>query len=261
MHLKIISFNLRFDKPDPGEQNWRRRRSAIATLLKEYAPDLIGTQEGLAHQLLDLHRLLPQYQSVGGDRVGTGTDEYCAIFYRSERLECVETGDFFLSDTPEVPGSISPGWGNPAPRMATWAAFAVAGEAKKTALFNTHLDYHSAKARELGARAICDYLQRLQLEDYYFFATGDFNATPDSLPRETFKQPLANNLQLNDALAGVAREQQVSFHDFTGTGFIAVDTIYYDSRVSLQMAKVDTLRWQGVLPSDHFPVIGEFTSE
>ena len=257
MHLKILSFNLRFDKPDPGEQNWRVRRRAIAELINEYAPDLIGTQEGLAHQLLDLHRLLPQYQSVGGDRAGTGTDEYCAIFYRPRRLECLETGDFFLSDTPEVPGSISPCWENPAPRMVTWAVFTLAGE--RVTLLNTHLDYHSARARELGAKLICDYLQFKPM-DSYCFLTGDFNAAPGTLPRETFQQSLANHLRLNDALAEVEKEQQMSYHEFTGKGFDAVDTIYYDSRVSLQMAKIDSSRRQGVLPSDHFPVIGEFTA-
>ena len=74
-----MSFNIRYDKPDPDERNWRVRREAVAALIAHYSPDIIGTQEARANQLLDLHRLLPKYQSLGSDRRGTGLDENCAI--------------------------------------------------------------------------------------------------------------------------------------------------------------------------------------
>jgi endonuclease/exonuclease/phosphatase family metal-dependent hydrolase len=70
MEIKVMSFNLRYDKPDPGENAWTVRKEAAASLISHYAPDIIGTQEGKAHQLLDLHRLLPDYQSLGGDAFG-----------------------------------------------------------------------------------------------------------------------------------------------------------------------------------------------
>ena len=254
-----MSFNLRYDKPDPGNNAWTVRKAAVAASIAHYAPDIIGTQEGKAHQLLDLHRLLPDYQSVGGDRTGTGVGEYCAIFYRQERLRCLKTGDFFLSDTPEIPGSISSHWGNALPRMVTWAVFAVAGEEKTLAVFNTHLDYKSEKARELGAKLICDRLTHLNFAESYLFCTGDFNAEPGTLPRETLKQPLSNGVTLQDALAGVQLDHQLSFHDFTGKAFVAIDTIYYDSRVNLRNVKLNTEQWQGVWPSDHFPVVADFT--
>ncbi|HBB33786.1 MAG TPA: endonuclease/exonuclease/phosphatase [Cyanobacteria bacterium UBA8803] len=258
MQLKLMTLNLRHDKPDPGKNAWTVRKEAVAAIITYHAPDIIGTQEGKAQQLLDLHRLLPDYQSIGGDRTGTNTGEYCAIFYRQDRLKCRDRGDFFLSDTPDVPGSISPNWGNPLPRMTSWAVFAVKGESKTVTCFNTHLDYKSAKARELGAKLICDRLTRLQPEDTYLFLTGDFNAEPSSLPREIFSPPLPNGLTLRDALAEVTLEHQLSFHNFTGQPFAAVDTIYYDSQVNLQQVKVDNSQWQGIWPSDHFPVIADF---
>lgn len=254
-----MSFNLRYDKPDPGDKAWTVRKKSVAALIAHYAPDIIGTQEGKAHQLLDLHRLLPNYQSVGSDRTGTGTGEYCVIFYRTQRLRCLDTRDFALSETPEIPGSISSDWGNPLPRMTSCAVFANAtGEKQKITVFNTHLDYRSAQARELGAMLIRDRISRLNLSDSYFFLTGDFNAAPGTVPRETLKQSLPNGVNLHDALAGIELEHQQSFHDFTGKAFAAVDTIYYDSRVSLRNVKVDTLAWKGILPSDHFPVVADF---
>lgn len=258
MKIRVITLNLRYDKPDPGDYAWTIRKQAVTALITHYAPDVIGTQEGKAHQLLDLHRLLPDYQSVGGDRTGTGTGEYCAIFYRTRRLRCLSSGDFSLSDTPEIPGSISPNWGNPIPRMVSWAVFAVGSEDKRVTVFNTHLDYRSEKARELSAQLLRDRFSQLNPDDSYLFLTGDFNAEPGTLPRELLQRPLPNGIVLHDALADVGLEHQMSFHDFTGEAFVAVDTLYYDSRVKMQQVKVDNQRWQEIWPSDHFPVVAEF---
>lgn len=258
MKIKIITFNIRYDKPDPDNQDWRIRRDAIAALIQESDPDIIGTQEGKAHQLLDLHRRLPNYQSIGGDRTGTGTGEHCAIFYHQDRLKCLDSGDFYLSDTPDSAGSVSPDWGNPLPRMTTWAVFSLAQASKTITCFNTHLDYNSAKARELGARLIRDRLSHHNPDTTYFFLTGDFNAEPNSLPREILSQPLANQITLNDALSDIEVEKQLSFHDFTGKPFAAVDTIYYDSRLRRETVTIDNRKCLGIFPSDHFPIIANF---
>jgi endonuclease/exonuclease/phosphatase family metal-dependent hydrolase len=251
-----MTFNLRYDKPDPGEFNWQVRRSAIASVITHYTPDLIGTQEAKAHQILDLHRLLPQYQSVGRDRVGKGTDEHCAIFYRHESLACLETQDSFLSETPEVPGSISHSWGNPLPRMVTWGLFRL-GEnpAVQVALCNTHLDYNSAKARQMSAKLITQTYPKIAPAKAYRFLTADFNAAPNAPSRRGFAS------WLTDALQDLPLAQQMTYNDFTDEAREPIDTIYYDSKVELDWVKVDRDRWDGVLPSDHFPVIAEFKLE
>lgn len=261
MEIRVMSFNLRYDKPDPGNHAWMVRKHAVAALIAHYTPDIVGTQEGLAHQLLDLHRLLPDYQSVGNDRTGTNTGEYCAIFYRTGRLQCLKSQDFCLSDTSEIPGSISPDWGNPVPRMASYALFAVTGGARTVTVFNTHLDYKSPRARELGAVLIRARMEHLDLSESYLFLTGDFNTAADTIPRAALTSPLSNGVTLHDVLATVELEHQLSFHDFTGQAIAAVDTIYYDSRVSLGHVKVDTRQWLGIWPSDHFPVVADFVTQ
>jgi endonuclease/exonuclease/phosphatase family metal-dependent hydrolase len=261
MEIRVMSFNLRYDKPDPGNHAWTVRKHAVAALIAQYAPDIIGTQEGKAHQLLDLHRLLPDYQSVGSDRTGTNTGEYCAIFYRTERFQCLKSQDFYLSDNPDIPGSMSSDWGNPVPRMASCAVFAVTGGARTVTVFNTHLDYKSAKARELGAVLIRDRMGHVDSAESFLFLTGDFNAAPDTIPRQALNSPLPNGVTLHDVLATVELEHQLSFHDFTGQAIAAVDTIYYDSRVSLGYVKVDTRQWLGIWPSDHFPVVADFATQ
>lgn len=258
MLLKIISLNIRYDKPDPDVKNWRVRRKAIASLISHYLPDLIGTQEGKAHQLLDLHRMLPNYQSIGRDRTGNDTGERCTIFYNTERLKCVETGDFSLSETPEIPGSVTQHWKNNYPRMVTWGKFQTLDEKINIIHYNTHLDHNSEVARKLGAKLIVDRLRNLTLSKNYLFLTGDFNASPETIERQTFLEPLANDHYLKDALDDVEMSQQLSFHDFTDEPFLAIDTIYYDHRVTLQAIKVDQDKWENLFPSDHCPVIGDF---
>lgn len=248
-----MTFNLRYDKPDPGEFNWQVRRSAIASAIAHYTPDLIGTQEAKAHQLLDLHRLLPQYQSVGRDRVGKGTDEHCAIFYRRQRLACLRFKDSFLSETPEVPGSITHSWGNPLPRMATWGVFRFTENSSvQVALCNTHLDYNSAKARQMSAKLITQTYPKIAPATVYRFLTADFNAAPSAPSRQEFAS------WLMDALQDVPLAEQMTYNDFTDEAQEPIDTIYYDSRAHLDWVKVDRERWEGVLPSDHFPVIAQF---
>ncbi|MFM7477070.1 MAG: hypothetical protein ACKO2T_15515, partial [Microcystis aeruginosa] len=38
MKLTAMSFNIRYDKPDTDERNWRVRREAVAALIAHYSP-------------------------------------------------------------------------------------------------------------------------------------------------------------------------------------------------------------------------------
>lgn len=252
MLFRFASFNLRYDKPDEGNCNWRLRREVVADVVRHHQLDLVGTQEGLAHQLLDLHRRLRDYQSVGGDRDGDGHGERCAIFYRRP-WNCERTGDIWLSDTPEVPGSIGADWGNFQPRMATWGVFRCGDrpDAPGAILLNTHLDYNSAIARQKGVEVIVQQLSQLDLPDLPLVITGDFNCTADSVPRQTLQQ----RLNLVDVLAERPQAEQMTYHEFTRTAFDAVDSVYLDRRFRLEQCQIDSQPRETVYPSDHYPVI------
>ena len=260
MVIKIITFNIRYDKPDPGNFSWQFRKNSVASLIYEYAPDIIGTQEVKVNQLSDLQQFLSNYDYLGSDRTGTGNDEYCAIFFNKNKLNCLDRGDFWLSDTPDIPGSITPTWENNLPRIATWAKFDIVGENQQIFIVNTHLDYHSKKSRKLSAKLICDRLQteKFNPDKSFVFVTGDFNDKPDSIARKTFVNPLDNGLSLLDALSNLKLNNQMTYNNFTDQAFLPIDTIYYDSRLNLQSVKVIKKKYDGIIPSDHFPVLGEF---
>ncbi|MEM9543719.1 MAG: endonuclease/exonuclease/phosphatase family protein, partial [Cyanobacteria bacterium P01_E01_bin.42] len=207
-----MTFNLRYDRPDPGKQNWQIRKAAIAELIHHYQPDLIGTQELKPHQLSELKELLPDYQTIGGDRRGDGSDEYCAIFYQQSRINCLETEDFYLSETPTIAGSITPHWDNYAPRMVTWGRFAMDNSARSLTLLNTHFPHLSHKARELSAELIIRYCDRFPLAESYLFLTGDFNALPNSKERKILKHPISSRVHFQDALESLPMKDQKTFH-------------------------------------------------
>lgn len=258
MQIKVMTFNLLYDKPRAESNIWQDRCQAISAIISVYKPDIIGTQECKPNQLLDLLKLLPEYHSVGGDRTGTGADEHCAIFYRHQQFKCLSTGDFYLSETPEIPGSITSEWGNNLPRMATWAVLAT--QLGNITVFNTHLDYKSKQSRELSAKLICDRINNIvNIEKSFILLTGDFNANPDENTRQIFSKFTLNNVQIIDALAQVNLNNQMTFHYFSGTAFAAIDTIYYDSRLHLDEVKIENQQWQGIWPSDHFPVVAYLT--
>jgi endonuclease/exonuclease/phosphatase family metal-dependent hydrolase len=256
--MKILTLNIRYDKPDPGNNDWKFRRHAIVQLVQNHNPDIIATQEGKAHQLLDLHRLLPDYQSIGTDKMGNGTGEYSAIFYHCQRFYCANFHDFWLSNTPNLVGSLSTEWGNKTPKIVTWGDFISRKTQQKITIFNTHLDYYSEQARKLSIPLIQKYLSQVDPQQSLLVLLGDFNAQPNSEERQELLKLLPNQIKLLDTLSDFPLNNQQTFHDFTGQGIAAVDTIYYDSRMPLKLITIDQKQIEGIWPSDHFPVIAEF---
>jgi endonuclease/exonuclease/phosphatase family metal-dependent hydrolase len=143
--LRIMTFNLRRDVDHDAENRWSERRDRVAAIVRDHAPDVLGTQEGLPHQLADLDARLDGYERIGGCRRGDATDEACSIFYATGRLRALAWGDLWLSDTPGVAGSAT--WGNRLPRIVTWARFQDKATGREFTVANTHLDHESEEAR------------------------------------------------------------------------------------------------------------------
>jgi endonuclease/exonuclease/phosphatase family metal-dependent hydrolase len=179
--LTVLTLNLRFDNPGDGQHAWPHRREAVGNLLRAQAPLLLGTQEGLADQLEELQAQLPGYASFGMARGSPEQDEHCRVFYLTNALRLRRHGDFWLSETPDQPGSRTESWGNGFPRIATWGEFEpIEGGAPFTFL-NTHLDHASPVARERAAEQIVRFLRQPDVAPPAIVC-GDMNAAPDSLP-------------------------------------------------------------------------------
>lgn len=250
--LRVMSFNVRLMPADDGENRWEARRDLLVQTIRRADADVFGTQELFKEQGDYIVAGLPQYAWFGRGRRGDDGDEHMGVFYRKDRLRVIESGDFWLSDTPEVAGSIS--WGNLYPRMVAWALFEHKADGRRFYFFNTHFPYREqdGEARTRGAKLIAQRLAQLP-QGVPVVVTGDFNDVPDS----GAYRALAATLQ--DAWTAAARRSgpEATFHDFTGKADHRIDWIWSKG---LQARRVRTITDQrnGRYPSDHFPVLADY---
>ncbi|WP_426687470.1 endonuclease/exonuclease/phosphatase family protein [Rhodanobacter ginsengiterrae] len=248
--LRIMTFNVRVPV-DTGLNAWENRRDLMVQVIKAQHPDLLGTQELTQEQGEYIAAHLPGYAWFGQGREGGTRGEHMGVFYRTDRLTVLRSGDFWLSDTPDVPGSRT--WGQPLPRMVTWAHFRLRDGGGDFDYFNTHFPYREedVRARMLSADEILQRIGQLPSAARVILA-GDFNCAPES----PVHAKLTRNLR--DAwLAAVAHSGPAkTFHNFTGNPDQRIDWIL--SRGFKAMAVQTLTTHEGArYPSDHFPVIAE----
>lgn len=246
--LRVMSFNVRTPVDTEPGRRWEDRRDAMVALLRDQHPAVFGTQELVEKQADYLVEHLPGYRWFGEGRRGGKGDEHMGVFYDSAQLTVVESGNFWLSDTPDVAGSIT--WGNLMPRMVTWALFQRQADGKRFYLLNTHLPYRDEDEprRVLGARLIVDRLAALP-KDIPVVVTGDFNSEPGSTTYQAFTRALGDARRL----AGKVDGPRLTFHDFSGKPTVELDWILVRGFRVDRFSTLDD-RPGGVLPSDHFPV-------
>ena len=252
--LRVVTFNVRWDAPG-DEYRWDQRRAHSVRLLGDWSPDLIGLQEPLHSQLEQIAAALPAYTVLGvGREDGRQEGEFCPILYRKARFDLQESGTFWLSGTPSVPGSAD--WGNRIPRICTWARLLDREAGREFSLYNVHLDHESQPAREKGVRLLVDTL-RQRADDSPVISpvivTGDFNAEPGN--------PAIRRLQAEDSPVPVSaldiaqQSPPGTFHGFTGSASGGpIDYIFLSPE--WQVLEATVLAGDGArpFPSDHFPV-------
>jgi len=249
--LRVMSFNVRVPVAADGPNRWEARRDLLVRTVREQRPDVMGTQELHQEQGDYIVAKLPQYAWFGIDRFGGHKDEHMGVFYRKDRLRVLDSGNFWLSDTPDKPASIT--WGNVFPRMVTWALFEDKANGRRFYYYDTHFPYREQDedARTKSAQEILAHLAKLPA-DAPFVLTGDLNTGPDSRTYALFAQ------RLKDARAIAPRVEgpEKTFHNFTGTPDQRIDFIFVRGFRAERYATVTTQQ-DGHYPSDHFPVLAE----
>ena len=247
--LRVMTFNIRYGTAQDGDNAWQLRRALTFRAIRDYAPNVLGVQEALRFQLDEIRRELPQYGEVGvGRDDGIEKGEYSAILFDRRRLTPLESGTFWLSDTPETPGSMS--WGNRITRIVTWARFR---DRNGTTfyVFNTHWDHESQPSRERSALLTLERIRRRAAANDPVLITGDFNAG-ESNP--AFRSLLNGFSDTFRALHPNA-QQTGTFHAFRGErNGDKIDAILASPEWQPIEAAVVLLAEDGRYPSDHFPV-------
>lgn len=250
--MRLMTFNLRFATPIDGPNAWEFRKELVAQIILSHAPDLLGTQEGTVPQLNYLEERLSGYAPLTAHRRVDPTCQYPTIFYRPERFRVRESGEFWLSETPEAHRSMS--WCSAFPRMVTYGLFQETGRQEWFYFINTHLDHVSEEARLQGARMIRRHFFPL---DKPMILVGDFNEPP-GFP--VFQALIRDDSPLRDTWREVypSGEEAPTQHGFNGKprGH-RIDWILTTPPFSVRRVAIVTDHEDGRYPSDHFPYEAE----
>jgi endonuclease/exonuclease/phosphatase family metal-dependent hydrolase len=252
--VKVMTYNIRLDTPVDSINQWPKRTQKVFDLIKKYDPDILGVQEAIHHQLMDLVKNLPQYDYVGvGRDDGKTKGEYSAILYKKEKFTVLQQGTFWLSETPEVPGSKS--WDAAITRVASWAKLRDKKTKKDFLSINTHFDHIGKEARRNSADLLKKKANELG-KNLPVIITGDFNCTRSDPPYSTIMHP--EGISLIDP---APVEPAGTFCGFKVNGIEcrAIDYLFCTDHWKASDYKVITDNDGKYYPSDHLPVMTTFT--
>jgi endonuclease/exonuclease/phosphatase family metal-dependent hydrolase len=255
--LNVMTFNIRLNLASDSLNAWPYRKDKVASQILFYQVHLLGVQEALHEQMIDLKERLTQYKYVGGGRDdGKEKGEYSAIFYDTTRLQLLQTKMFWLSETPETPGSKS--WDAAITRIVTWAKFKDRKTKKIFFAFNTHFDHIGKVARAQSAKIVLDKVKEIAGAVPVVF-TGDFNSRPSDEPIIIIMDK-TNPLRLTDS----KEISQTPHYGPTGT-FNAfqtkerdndpIDYIFLKGKWKVLSHATISETWDGRFASDHFAVL------
>ena len=258
--LRVMSFNIRNSHAKDGVNHWEGRKGLVYSVIRDYAPDVLGLQEANSFQLKELSNEFPEYGKVGEGSMGGAKGQYSAILFLKKRFKLSDSGSFWLSETPTEP---SKSWGSAHHRICTWVGLLDRESQQTIYIYNAHMDDGSRKAREKGARMIMDHIQG-QAKTTPFVFMGDFNAPEDS---ETLKIIKGNSearqnlgMQMVDSFRVLYpnRKKVGTYNGFTGQSDESkIDYIMIRPSVKVIEASILQTNLKGRYPSDHFPVTAE----
>jgi len=257
--LHVMSFNIRYGTDDDGPDRWENRRQQVCELIERNNCDVIGLQEALRFQIDAIREALPVYAEIGvGRDDGKTKGEYSAILYRTDRVLVAEAGTFWLSDTPEVPGSMT--WGNKITRICTWGRFIHKPSGKAFYHFNTHFDHQSQPSREKSAVLLAQRIRDRKHPDPVV-VTGDFNAGESNPAIRYLKGDLdldgKSPIPFVDSFRLLHPEatEVGTFHSFKGDRTRdKIDYIFVQPGAEILEARILHDNVDGRYPSDHFPI-------
>jgi len=283
--LRVASYNIRYASSADYNHGdgWNQRKDVLCSFLGYEDFDVFGAQEVTWPQLQDMLSALSQYGYVGvgrddGDRGG----EFCPVFYNKERFELLDSGTFWLSETPDKPAK---GWDAACVRICTWAHLLDSQSKKDVWFFNTHLDHIGVVAREEGAKLILSKIRSIAGEGVKAVVTGDFNVDQSN---PVYSTVISDGLlkdcavcadkkfipsgTISDWKVGNYTESHID-HIFVSSGNadvrkFAVLTFHYWNSETIEQSKlgdfpseVQSVKRSVHTTSDHYPIAAEISFE
>jgi endonuclease/exonuclease/phosphatase family metal-dependent hydrolase len=251
--LTVATFNIRYDNPRDSGNLWVDRAPVVTSLIRFHDFDVFGVQEALKNQLDDISKTLTYYTRYGKGRDdGKEKGEHSAIFFKTDKYTLLKSGDFWLSQTPDVP---SLGWdAKCCNRICSWVLLKDKKSGKEFYFFNAHFDHQGVEARRESGKLMVKKIKEIAGTRPAIF-TGDLNGGQNSewvvtvaqsdVVRDSYKDvkyPYANNASFN-AFVGSRGRMEI------------IDHIFISKQLVATKWGILTDTYHGKYPSDHFPVM------
>lgn len=246
--LSVASFNIRYGRADDGPDSWPMRKESTAAELAEVVRwDLVGLQEALQEQVDYLTSHVPHTAvvSVGRDD-GISAGEHCTVLVDNPDLEVVSSQSRWLSEDPDVPGSVS--WDASMTRMVTFVRLRHVPTGIRFGFANAHFDSVGEQARIESAKLIDGWLRD---DEHPWIFVGDLNDLPGSRCLQAFTDAGWTSALGSDAGS--------TCHSFGGTDHGQIDHILCTPGITVTAAGIDTSRPGGRYPSDHYAIWANLT--
>lgn len=255
--LQVATYNIRFDNPNDHGNLWKDRSVHLINQIKFHQMDIIGTQEGLFHQLEEMKENLGfPYIGVGRDK-GKTEGEFSAVFFNPDKLELLEEGTFWLSETPDSP---SKGWDAALNRVCTWGKFRTKKGKKQFYVFNIHYDHIGQKAREESSKLVLEKIKTINKKGLPLIFMGDFNVTPDNPAYLTvIENSTMKDSRLISKTPSIGNQGTFNAYNWEKLPEGIIDHIFVSPQITVLRHGILTDNYGMKYPSDHFPVMAEIT--
>ena len=254
-NIKLMTYNIRYDNANDGENRWDLRKDWLANQVRFVGPEVMGIQEGLAHQVDFLDQNLKDYKYVGiGRDDGKTKGEYSAIFYDFTKLNLIDQNTFWLSETPD---KISVGWDASMERICTYALFEDKSTKAQFWIFNAHFDHIGEIARAKSIDLILQKIKGINSQSLPVFFMGDLNLEPETASikylstqmKDSFHSSINPPFGPIGTFNGFKHDRPVTRRiDYIFTGATGIEVNKYGVLTDAKDLKY---------PSDHLPVVIE----
>lgn len=244
-NFSIMTFNLRRDAVEDGENNWQKRKSACVDMIKKQKPCVLCMQEVMPHMFkYMIYRLKNKYGYYGIDSFsGLKLNktpliffEGNAIMYDKDKYLCFDKGFFWLSDNYDKPSRV---WDALNFRTCVYVGLCDKNTEDRFYVFASHFDHKSLTKNQ--ALLVINKIKQITNGEKSFFC-GDLN-----IP---FNNPALD--PLNKIYTNSTGENGIKTYHAFCEPYKIIDMIYYNDEYE---NCVDTDSYGVNFISDHYPVL------
>lgn len=251
--IRVMSFNLRCT--NVGKDSRTDRVDIVCAEILAGHPDSMGVQEATPGWMDDLKKNIGDeydYVGVGRDN-GKNLGEYSAVFYLKEKYNAVDSGTFWLSETPEKP---SYGWDAACKRICTWVVLENKQTGEKYVHINSHFDHVSEQARQHSVQMVVAKASEFSSLPVVF--TADMNVKQGS---ETYNSMVNSGVLFDTKFKAPDTMDYTTFHNTKPETHkdSVIDYIMINNNFNALVYRVVTDGVDGRFVSDHYPIYADLS--